>query len=97
VIINHGRLVTIAPLEELTSGRAGAVRVRAPRADRLAAVLAVAGIEAEVLENNELVVHGVPSARVGEIAFGAGIVVHELFPESSSLEDVFLQLTAKGA
>jgi hypothetical protein len=40
-------------------------------------------------------VEGAPSARVGEIAFNAGFPLHELVPQSSTLEDVFLKLTAK--
>jgi len=38
---------------------------------------------------------GAPAARVGEIAFNAGMPVHELVSESSSLEDIFLELTAE--
>jgi ABC-2 type transport system ATP-binding protein len=48
-----------------------------------------------LLDGDELLVEGAPSARIGELAFAAGIPVHELVPESSSLEDVFLELTAK--
>jgi ABC-2 type transport system ATP-binding protein len=40
-------------------------------------------------------VDGAPSARIGELAFAAGIPLHELVPESSSLEDVFLELIAE--
>jgi ABC-2 type transport system ATP-binding protein len=35
-----------------------------------------------------------PAERVGEIAAGAGIVLHELRGEGASLEEVFLELTA---
>jgi ABC-2 type transport system ATP-binding protein len=30
---------------------------------------------------------------VGELAFGSGIVVHELFPQQSSLEEAFMRMT----
>jgi hypothetical protein len=40
-----------------------------------------------------LLVEGAPAARVGEIAFYAGVPLHELVSESSSLEDIFLELT----
>jgi ABC-2 type transport system ATP-binding protein len=93
VIINRGRLVAIDPLDRLTA-RVSDVRVRAPRAALLLPLLAAAGFDASLLENNELLVRGASSAAVGELAFQAGIALHELAPESSTLEDVFLELTA---
>jgi ABC-2 type transport system ATP-binding protein len=95
VIINKGRLVTFAPLAQLTARLTGTVRVRAPAAHRLQRVLEAEGIRSTLLDGNELLVETVPSARVGEIAFREGVPLHELVPESSSLEDVFLELTAK--
>jgi ABC-2 type transport system ATP-binding protein len=95
VIINKGRLVTFSPLAELTARLGRGVRVRAPAAHRLHAKLEAEGIRATLLDGDELRVDGVPSARVGELAFRAGVPLHELVPESSSLEDVFLELTAE--
>ena len=95
VIINKGRLVTFAPLAQLTAHLTGTVRVRAPAAYRLQTELEAEGIRSTLLDRDELLVESAPSARVGEIAFRAGLQLHELVPESSSLEDVFLELTAK--
>jgi ABC-2 type transport system ATP-binding protein len=95
VIINKGKLVTFAPLAELTARLSGGVRVRAPSVVRLQSALEGQGIRSTLLDGNELLVDGTPSARVGEIAFHAGVLLHELVPESSSLEDVFLELTAE--
>ena len=95
IIINKGRLVTISPLAELTARRTGAVRVRAKGAQRLRAELETEGLRATLLDGDELLVEGAPSARVGEIAYRAGIPLDELVSESSSLEDVFLELTAE--
>jgi ABC-2 type transport system ATP-binding protein len=69
--------------------------VRAPSVVRLQTALTGQGIPSTVLDGNELLVEGASSARVGEIAFDAGVLLHELVPESSSLEDVFLELTAE--
>jgi ABC-2 type transport system ATP-binding protein len=96
VIINKGRLVTFEPLAQLTARIGGGVRVRAPGAHRLHKELEAHGIQSTLLDGDELHVDGAPSARVGELAFAAGIPLHELAPESSSLEDVFLELTAEG-
>ena len=93
IIINKGQLVTISPLTDLTARRTGAVRVRTPGAHKLQAKLEAAGLRSTLLDGDELVVEGVPSARVSEIAYQAGVPLHELVAESSSLEDVFLELT----
>ena len=69
--------------------------MRAPAAHRLQRELEAEGIRSTLLDGNELLVESAPSARVGEIAFRAGMPLHELVPESSSLEDVFLELTAE--
>ena len=95
VIINKGKLVTFEPLAQLTAKLTGAVRVRAPGAHRLQAALAAEGIRSTLMDGDELLVDGAPGARIGELAFAAGIPLHELAPESSSLEDVFLELTAE--
>ena len=95
VIINKGRLVTFAPLALLTAHLTGTVRVRAPAAHRLRNELEAEGIRSTLLDGNELLVESAPSARVGDIAFRAGVPLHELVPESSSLEDVFLELTSE--
>jgi ABC-2 type transport system ATP-binding protein len=96
VIIDKGRLVAIAALDELTSRLTGGVRVRAPEIRRLVPVLHAAGLEATVLDGDELLVGGAPPDRVGELASEAGIVLHELVQESSTLEKVFLELTSGG-
>ena len=95
IIINRGKLVTFSPLADLTARLSGTVRVRVPGAHRLQTKLEGEGIRSTLLDGDELRVEGVPSARVGELAFQAGMPLHELVPESSSLEDIFLELTAE--
>jgi ABC-2 type transport system ATP-binding protein len=95
VIINKGKLVTFESLAQLTARVEGAVRVRAPLAQRLQGRLADAGIAATLLDGNELLVEGATPEQVGELAFAAGVPLHELVPERSSLEDVFLELTGE--
>jgi nucleotide-binding universal stress UspA family protein len=97
VIINKGRLVTFEPLAQLTGHVGGGVRVRAPGAHRPRQELEAHRIRSSLLEGDELLVEGEPSARIGELAFAAGVPVHELIPQASSLEDVFLELTAEGS
>ena len=96
IIINTGRLVAISPLVELIDRRTGRVRVRARDAHKLVAKLQSEGLRATLLDGDELLVEGAPSARVGDIAFRAGVALEELVSESSSLEDIFLELTTEG-
>ena len=95
VIINRGRLVTESPLQELTARVAGAVHVRTPQRAELEGVLHAAGLQTTQLDAEELLVAGASSARVGDLAAGAGVVLHELVQEATSLEEVFLDLTAE--
>jgi hypothetical protein len=48
-------------------------------------------------ENGTLRVHGATTERIGEIALAANVAVAQLVAESSSLEDVFLELTSETA
>jgi ABC-2 type transport system ATP-binding protein len=95
LIINKGKLVTFEPLASLTRHTARGVRVRAPGAHRLQKELEARGIRSTLQDGDELFVDGAPSAQIGELAFDAGIPLHELVPQASSLEDVFLELTTK--
>jgi ABC-2 type transport system ATP-binding protein len=95
LIVSHGRLVAESSLDELTARVGDAVRVRTPQQARLAEVLRHEGIAATTSNEHTLLVHGATAARVGDIAFAAGIPLHELVTEGSSLEEVFLDLTAE--
>jgi ABC-2 type transport system ATP-binding protein len=94
LIINRGRLVTEAPLAELTARLGGSVRVRSPQAPALREALAREGITVTADGDGVLLVSGTTSDRVGEIAAAGGVVLHELAPHGSSLEQVFLELTS---
>ena len=94
VIIDKGRLVTIAELDELTDRMAGGVRLRAAGVHTLLPLLAAAGFEATLVDGGEILVRGATAAEVGELAAQAGVAVHELVQESPTLEKVFLELTA---
>ena len=93
VIINHGRFVAEAALDEITARVTSSVRVRSPQAEQLAGLLAADGIAVTPSGDGRLSVSGAPSARVGEIAAAHGVVLHELVPEETSLEEAFLALT----
>jgi len=93
LIINRGRLIVESTVGQLTARVGGSVRVRSPQAGALREALAREGIDATETEG-VLFVRGTTSERVGEVAAAGGVVLHELVNEASSLEEVFLQLTA---
>jgi ABC-2 type transport system ATP-binding protein len=95
LIITRGRLVVESPLAELTARVGGAVRVRTPRQDELAAKLRAGGLEPTQTADGALLVPGTGREQVGDLAFAAGVPVHELTTEGASLEEVFLELTAE--
>jgi ABC-2 type transport system ATP-binding protein len=91
VVIHRGRLVQQGPVHTLTS--AGGVLVRTPRAAALREALEAEGLTAAETPDGALVVDGAEAARVGDIAFSAGVPLHELTARSTSLEEAFLALT----
>jgi ABC-2 type transport system ATP-binding protein len=95
LIISRGRLVIESPLAELTARAGGAVRVRSADPQRLTAALHSNDLQVTTGAGHSLLVQGAPSERVGEIAFAAGVPVHELVTDGGSLEDIFLQLTSE--
>ena len=95
VIINRGRFVLESPLSALTAHLGATVRVETTQPDALDGALRDAGVSGTDRENGTLHVHGVTADRVGEIARNANVPLRELVTERSSLEDVFLELTAE--
>jgi ABC-2 type transport system ATP-binding protein len=94
LIISRGRLVVESSLQQLTGRVGAAVRVRTPRPAQLQDALTREHLDATRTDRT-LHVRGAGGERVGEIAFAAGIPLHELTIERSSLEEIFLTLTAE--
>jgi ABC-2 type transport system ATP-binding protein len=91
IVIHHGRLVDEGPVDRLSGPQR--VSVRSPRLADLAAVIERAGAEVSRDGDDVLVVSGLDAAKVGDLAFAAGLPLHELAPHAASLEEVFLELT----
>jgi ABC-2 type transport system ATP-binding protein len=72
---------------------ASSVRVRAPRAGDVEALLRSRGLDVD-RQGGELHVQGLDAAGIGELVGGAGLHLHELTLVQSSLEDAFMTLTA---
>jgi ABC-2 type transport system ATP-binding protein len=67
--------------------------VRTPKPAELRAALERAGLSATG-DGEELMVDADDPARVGDVAFGANVPVHELTTRATSLEEAFLALTS---
>jgi ABC-2 type transport system ATP-binding protein len=92
VVLNHGKLVTEGPLEDLLSG--GATRVVALPLEDARSALAAAGIEA-TQDGAGLIVEEEDGSRVVRVLAGAGIYPSQVGPARSTLESVFLGMTGE--
>ncbi|MBE1875589.1 ABC transporter ATP-binding protein [Myceligenerans pegani] len=95
IVIGRGRILADTSVAELiAASERKHVRVRSPQAGDLAMLLRekdakVATPEADILE-----VVGPDAASVGELAAAGRIVLHELTPIQSTLEEAYMSLTA---
>ena len=97
VVIAAGQLIAAESMQQfLTRAQGTNVVVRSPELNRLRDFLGNDGIEAKFEGLNTLLISGVTSDLVGEIAFKNNIQISELTLRSASLEDVFLELTESG-
>jgi ABC-2 type transport system ATP-binding protein len=94
LVIGKGRLMadcTVADFIESNSQRS--VRVRTPQPDVLSGALAAAGGAVRDDGEGRLAVSGLPAERIGDLAFEAGVRLHELAVTQASLEQAFMELT----
>ena len=95
VVIGQGRLIEQSTVAEFVDRYAERwVRVQSPTVGALEAPLQALGARVEALNGTTLHVHGVDCQQVGEVAAAQQLVLHELSPQTGSLEDAFLKATA---
>jgi ABC-2 type transport system ATP-binding protein len=95
VVIGQGRLLEQCSVGDFVARYAEHwVRFRSPSAGAVAAAAETVGIEVQRIDDRTIELRGVTSEQVGEIAAAQHAVVHELSPQSGSLEDAFLRATA---
>jgi ABC-2 type transport system ATP-binding protein len=96
VVIGRGRLIDQCPLADFVERHSERwVRVRSPQMAQLRQALAGgAGAHVRDVDATTADVFGVDAAFVGQTAANAGVVLHELSPQTGSLEDAFLRATA---
>jgi ABC-2 type transport system ATP-binding protein len=95
VVIGKGTLIAETSVQEFTAQHTNeAVRVVTPTPQLLVTALTKAGVRPSVSDDGGIVVTGVPSAQIGEIAARSSLTLHELTPIRASLEDAFMELTS---
>jgi ABC-2 type transport system ATP-binding protein len=95
VVIGKGRIIRDAPIAEVIAGSSTtAIRVRTPDNEVLRHRLAAAAIAVRLTGPDELTVSGAGIERIGDIAYEAGVRLHELSRQDASLEEAYLELTA---
>src|SRR5215472_5617716 len=94
IVIGRGRLIADTGVTEFIAGaEPPVVRVRSSDQDALTGLIRAPGVTVTPGEDGALAVSGLPAARIGAAAAGAGIIVFELATEQASLEDAFVDLT----
>ncbi|PZS20610.1 MAG: multidrug ABC transporter ATP-binding protein [Pseudonocardiales bacterium] len=94
IVIGRGQLIADCPTEEfIARSSEKSVRVKGPDRDRLEQLITAEGGRVTADEDGALTVADLEAPRIGELAAGAGLVLHELTPQLASLEEAFMELT----
>ena len=95
VVIGQGRLIEQSSVGDFVERFADRwVQVVSPAASALVAAAAAAGWHARQVNVTTAEIRGTNAATIGEMAAAQGWVLHELSPQTGSLEDAFLKATA---
>jgi len=94
VVIGQGRLIAAESVETFTARADSSVRLRSPQLDEIVTALAIEG--ASLWRNGDAIeIVGFSIEQIGALCARVGAIVYELSPQRASLEDAFMQLTAK--
>lgn len=94
VVIGRGRLIAATAVGELIGQSSRRyVRVRSPQMGELRDALDREGAATVLEDDGSLSVQGMGEVAIGEVAAGIPVVLHELAPQSASLEEAFMELT----
>jgi len=94
VIIGKGRLIAELPVAELLARSSQRfVRVCSPELAKLRAALDERGAQTMLEDDGGLSVRGMDAVTIGDLASSLRVTLHELSPQSASLEEAFMELT----
>ncbi|GII93619.1 ABC transporter ATP-binding protein [Sinosporangium siamense] len=91
IVIGKGRLIADTGVQDFIARSSQSyVRVRSPRMAQLAPLLTGAELSAH---GDHMRVIGLPASKIGDVAAGAGIALHELTVVEPTLEAAYMELT----
>jgi ABC-2 type transport system ATP-binding protein len=94
IVIGRGRLIADCATDEfIARSSERSVLVSSPDAARLSELITADGGLVTSDNGQVLTVGGLPAPRIGALAAGEGLVLHELTPQLASLEEAFMELT----
>ena len=95
IVIGRGRLIADCTMKDFVARASGAaVRVRTPSAAQLTQAVSARGATVAPGDEGSIEVRGLSAEQIGDLAFDAGIRLHELATVRASLEEAFMELTA---
>lgn len=94
VVIGRGKMIYNGPMSEFVQTFTKQnVLVRTPSAETFGQALRRAGGDVETRPDGALLISGLETSDVGELAFREGVMLHELATHSASLEQAFISAT----
>jgi ABC-2 type transport system ATP-binding protein len=94
VVIGRGRLIADTSVSALLASMSDErVHVRTPQAGEAMTLLARAGATVSSTGADTLTVTGLAAPRIAELTVERGLLLHELAPHRTSLEEAFMELT----
>lgn len=94
VVIGQGRLLSAGSVQDIIASASPSItRVVSPNAGHLIKALEGPGVSTISTDAETFTVQGRTAREVGAIAADCGIALHELTPQSLSLEEAFMQIT----
>lgn len=94
IVLGRGKVLADMPIGQLIAGGGSKVTVASPRGTELAALLRARGATTTPQTGERFEVTGLDAAGIGDAAVDAGIALHELTTVGSSLEEVYMSMTA---
>ncbi len=92
VVINKGRSVAQAPLAEIMARSGGGMKVAGPDVRKLGDILHAAGAQVSG-DSAEILVKDRTGEQIGRLIAEHQLVISELSPSGSSLEEIYFELT----
>ena len=96
IVLGRGKVLADAPVGDLVRDwTRNNVRVRTPRLDDLVPALSGPGVEVAQTAPGVADITGITAEAIGDTAARIGVPIHELTPQSGSLEEAYLALTGE--